>query len=303
MKKEKLAAVVLMGVLTAGALAGCKSDTSSSDEAESKAEAEVTYEYHYNVADTEAAEKVPYNFGGEFGTNMRALDVSLDLDGEGNFTMDVHGYMVEDTEGSSTPVGEEFEFGNAMFAEFTSAGSGTYEENGDTVTVEFSEAAFEIPDLGASYLSQLFSSSNAKGGSYAPEGESYYGEWTSVEVPELLDQFPTTDFKLDGEEIITWERAGKLTAAEGEHASIQFYDDGTAYYEDTEGNVNQNMTWTAESGSVVLTYEDAVNGEITVTAKTGEEAEITVNVYSSATDGTAVTAKVQITEENITALQ
>ncbi|HIT90360.1 MAG TPA: hypothetical protein IAC41_08085 [Candidatus Merdenecus merdavium] len=310
MKKAKVLAMALVSVLTLAIMVGCgntSKETGSKDgETVSEKETSGKYTYNYNVATSgDEVQKVPYNFAGngQLAGMMRALDTELKLDGDGNFTMTAHGYIVEDTEGSTTPVGKPFEFGNGMYAEFTSTGEGTYVEDGDTVTATFTKADFEIPDMGASYLAQLFSNSNARGGSYAPEGDSYYGKWSSEDVPEVLEQFPVTVFTLKEDKIVTWDKGGKLTEAKGEQAFIKFYNDGTAYYEDSEAAVSQDMNWEATADGVTLTYMDSVAGQIVATVAADEEVEISINIYSSATDSTTVSQKITVSTDNIAALQ
>lgn len=308
--KNQLKAAAIGALLAASMLTGCggasttptSSDASSSGEvASAEVAGETTYSYNYNEGTNTDVELPTYLFGcfGTYSTMMRAYDVDLVLDGNGGCDLTLHGYMVENTEGGSVEVGEAFPFGDGMYGEFTATGSGTYEQDGDSVTVSFDEATYEIPDLGSAYLAQLFASSNAGGGSYAMEGDSYYGEWTSETNPEMLDYFPETTFTLDGETIVGWERADLLVKAEGANASIRFYGDGTAHYEDAENGLSQDLTWTLADGTVTLTMPDGTSA----VAAAGEDAEISVNSYTSATEFTTYSQTVSITEDVIAALQ
>lgn len=307
--KKKMLAVMMTAAMAVGVLAGCGGNDSGNEsgigtDTAADENGTGTYVYEKTVLNADEVETPAYNFGnGSLASMMRALRVELTLAEDDTFTMDVHGWMQEDTEGSDIAVGEAFEYGNGMYAEYFSSASGTYEKNGDEVTVTVDEASYEIPDLGVSYLAQLFTNSNAGGGSYNPEGDVYYGEWTSKDTPELLEQFPETVFTLDGDTIVTWEKAGRLTQAEGENASIVFYKDGTAYYEDTENGMSADMTWSFEGENVVLTYSGAEGEGSTATGNASTPLEITLRQYTDATSYTDFAQSVTLTDENISALQ
>ena len=315
--KKKMLAVMMTAVMAVGVLAGCGGNNSgdgadAGTDAETGAETDTsadengtgTYVYEKTVLNADEVEIPAYSFGrGSLEKQMRALRVELTLAEDDTFTMDVHGWMQEDTEGSDIAVGEAFEYGNGMYAEYFSSASGTYEKDGDEVTVTVDEASYEIPDLGVSYLAQIFTKSNAAGGSYNPEGDVYYGEWTSADTPALLEQFPETVFTLDGDTIVTWEKAGRLTQAEGEKAGIVFYNDGTAYYEDTENGMSADMAWSFEGENVVLTYSGAEGEGSTATGNASTPLEITLRQYTDATSYTDFTQSIALTEENLSALQ
>lgn len=212
---KRMVAVMMAGVMAAGMLAGCGSSsaaTGAAQSTEAAADAEAveatTYTWLRDVTNADTVAEPPYNFAaGTLGTYIRALQVDLTLEDESNFSMTVHGWMQEDTEGSDHPVGEAFEYGEGMYAEFTSGATGTYVQDGDKITITPDAATYEVPDLGASYFAQIFAGSNEGGGSFAPEGENYFGSWTSDDNAAILDLFPETVFTVDGDSIVSWEAA------------------------------------------------------------------------------------------------
>lgn len=312
--KKKMMAMLMTTVMAAGMLAGCggsgeatESQTGNTTEevtseaaTEASADGDATYVFERNVTNYDEVELPPYIFT-KFGktVGVRAVRVELNLAQDNTFTMDVHGWNQEDTEGSDRAVGEAFEYGDGMYAEFFSSADGTYEKDGDIVIIHAKEATYEIPDLGVSYMAQLFAGGNAAGGSFNPEGDVYYGKWISAEVPEVLELFPETVFTLDGDSIVTWEKNGRLTAAENEKASIVFYNDGTAFYKDLENGQRKDMTWTVDGSDVTLTYCDGT----TAVGNASTPVEITLRQYKDATNYVDFTQSIQLSEENISALQ
>lgn len=314
---KRMIAMMMAGVMAAGIMTGCGSSSGESGSAQTTAAQSTeaaadsveeavtagTYVYERNVLNADTVVKNPYNFGaGNVAKRVRALRVELTLEDDSSFSMNVHGWMQEDTEGGEHAVGEAFVYGEGMYAEFMSGATGTYVQDGDMITITADKATYEVPDLGVSYLAQSFSNSNASGGSFAPEGENYYGAWTSDDNASILDLFPETVFTTDGDTILSWEKAGRLTEAVGENASLVFYQDGTAYYEDAASGLTTDPAWNVADGVVTLTYSGA-EGETTVTGEAGTTVEITLRQYTDATNYTDYTQGVTLTEDNIAALQ
>lgn len=301
MNTKRVLAIMIAATMVM-VLPGC---TGKEKEENLKEEAMQATEFVYerNVVNANEVAKTPYNFGtGNIAANARAVRVELTLEDDTHFSMNVHGWMQEDTEGSEHAVGEAFEYGEGMYAEFMSSAEGSYVQNGNEITVLTESATYEIPDLGVSYFAQIFAGSNASGGSFAPEGEDYFGKWSSEDNSAILDLFPETTFITDNNEIVSWERAGRLTEALGENSSMVFYKDGSAYYQDTENGLSSDMTWSVENDNVTIVYNGA-EGEITVTGNTSEELAITLRQYKDATTFNDYTQNVTITDENISALR
>ena len=309
MKMKKVLMMVLAAAMAVGLLAGCGGNSGKDGEAKGGAQGEKKedglYVYEMNVENKDEVESPAYTFGGSgmFVKMMRALRVELKLADDNTFTMDVHGWMQEDTEGSDRAVGEAFEFGDGMYAEFFSGASGTYEKDGDVITITATKATQKIPDLGVSYIAQIFAGGNAGNGSYNPEGDPYYGEWSSEDVPDVLKQFPVTEFKVKGNEIVSWERGDILTTAKGEKAEIIFYADKTAYYRDTENGLDATVDWKLEGTDVVLMQDDAVSGEITYIGNESTPIEVTVRKYTDRENWNDFSQSVALTAENMSALQ
>ncbi len=313
--KKKMMAMLMTTVMAATMLAGCggsgeategqtgntTEEVAAEEATEAAADAANTYVFERNVLNADEVELPPYIFT-KFDT-VRAVRVELNLAQDNTFTMDVHGWMQEDTEGSDRAVGEAFEYGDGMYAEYFSSADGTYEKDGDTVVIHAEEASYEIPDLGVSYIAQTFASSNAAGGSFNPEGDVYYGTWTSTEVPEVLELFPDTVFSIEGDSIATWEKTGRLTAAENEKASIVFYNDGTAFYKDIENGLRKDMTWSVDGSDVTLTYTGAEGAGTIAVGNASAPVEITLRQYKDASNYDDFTQSIQLSEENISALQ
>lgn len=305
--KKKALALVMTVTMMAGGLVGCgngdKADLGKAESSDGEGNTG-SYVYERTVLNQDEVEATSYNFGkGSISSKMRALRVELNLEDDSTFALDVHGWMQEDTEGSDHKIGDAFEYGEGMYAEYFANASGSYEQEGNQITISVTDATYEIPDLGVSYLAQMFTGNNAGGGSYNPEGDAYYGEWNSKDVPQVLEQFPDTVFTVDGDTIVTWEKTGRLTEVNGENANITFYDDGTGYYEDTENSMAADMTWKLEGENIVLTYSGVEGKESTTTGNVATPLKITLRQYTDSVSFNDYTQSIQLSSDNIAALQ
>lgn len=284
---KKMAALGLAGVMVLGMTAcGGSADSGDADESsaegtEAESEAGIgagTYTYEQTVLNADEMEAVPYNFGyGTLKGMTRSLKVELTLEEDETYSMSVRAWMQEDTEGSTKAVGDDFEFGETMYAEWLASSAGTYTVTEDqTIVITAEEGTYEVPDFGSSYMAQIFGGGNAASGSYNAEGENYYGEWTSADVPAILDQFPDTEFFVEGDVITGWVRSDYVAVGESADAVLYFYADGTATVRDTANKVDTNLTWSAETGSVVVSYTQTLSMEEMAAGATPEVSEFTV---------------------------
>ena len=96
-----------------------------------------TYTYEKTVLNVDEMEIPAYSFGnGMLPSLTRALKVDVTLKDDGTYTMEVHGWMQEDTEGGTVPVGEAFPFGDGMYAEWFSTSEGTYTSTENTISIK-----------------------------------------------------------------------------------------------------------------------------------------------------------------------
>lgn len=244
---KKIVALLLVVVMAAMCLTACGETALGAG----------TYSYAKGVLNASEVETPAYNFGnaaGMFGSMMRAHSVDLTLNDDGTYTMSVHAWMEEDTEGGSVPVGEAFPFGDGMYAEWFSTSEGTYTSTANTITIKAESATFKIPDLGMSYLAQLFGGGNAASGSYAPEGENFWGEWNSTDVPEVLNQFPETTFIIEEGKIVSWVKGGYIHEVASETAVLYFYSDGSVVLRDIANKATQELAWSVDGTTVTVEY-------------------------------------------------
>ena len=310
MKAKRVTAVMMAAAMSAALIAGCGSSDSSSDassestseeSAESTGVAAGTYTYRQTVANADEVEIPAYNFGGDniLASYLNAVSVELTLSDDGTFTLESKGWMTEDSDGS----GEEpaaLEYGSATYGEYTTSASGTYETEGDTVTIYADEVTHSIPDMGISYMAQIFSAGNSVGGSYNADGEDYAGEWSSADIAEVLELVPDTVFTIDGDTIVTWEKAGKIISIETDAASLIFYEGGATVYQDVENNLSDTtMTWSCDGESVTITnsYGEEFTGSVDAAL------EISLISYTDATTYNTYTQSLEITEDILAALQ
>ena len=121
------------------------------------------------------------------------LDVTLDLTADGNYTLTSHFY----TQGE--PAESDPTYSNIQMV-----ATGTYTHEDDKVTISVPDSATATYEGGAYITEQGM----YEPFSYAEDGST--GEWTSDDVPEILDCVPETVFTVtDDGAISTWEPAGE----------------------------------------------------------------------------------------------
>ena len=300
MKANRLLATAMAAAMTIGLMTGCGSSAGSSASDSSDGIAAGTYTYRQTLANADEVEIPPYNFGGDniLSNYLNAYSVELTLEDDGTFTLESRGWMTEDLDASGEEPAE-YEYGTSLYGQYTTTATGTYESDGDQVTITAEVVTHTIPEMGSSYMAQIFTAGNSVGGSYNEEGEDYYGEWSSEDIEEVLELVPDTVFTIDGDTIVTWNKAGQLTSVETEAANIYFYDDGTVLYQDLVNGLGESMTWTSDGETVTVT--DTYGTEYVGSADTA--LEVSVISYSDATTYNTYTQTIELTQENIEALQ
>ena len=302
MKAKRFMAAAMAAMMSVGLVAGCSSSSDSSSDASDSSSgiSAGTYSYRKTVINEDEVDTPAYNFAGDtlLSTYCNATSVELTLEDDGTFSMEYKAWMT----GSDDGTGEEpeaNEYGSSMYAEVTTTATGTYETDGDQVTITAEVVTTEIPDMGISYMAQLFTGGNAANGSFNDEGEDYYGEWSSEDIEEVLELVPDTIFTIDGDTIVTWERADTLTSVVTDVARVYFCSDGTVIYQDLENDLTESaMTWTCDGETFTVT--DASGNVYTGSADTA--LELSILSYTDSTSYNTYTQSIELSEENIAAL-
>ena len=187
MKNAKKLLAVGLTVCTAAAMTGCGGGAEDQTYT-------VTYD---NSLGSDVLDAIPdYQFVASdlswmisYGMN---LDVTLDLTADGNYTLTSHFY----TQGE--PAESDPTYSNIQMV-----ATGTYTHEDDKVTISVPDSATATYEGGAYITEQGM----YEPFSYAEDGST--GEWTSDDVPEILDCVPETVFTVtDDGAISTWEPAG-----------------------------------------------------------------------------------------------
>lgn len=282
-KKTVVAATAIIAV------AGCVTGMTACGEGDKNIGAG-TYSYNHTTVSEDGYGYV-YDFGASEGMT-RALDVKLTLKDDNTFELNANGYMIEDTEGGTVAVGEKFPFGDVMYCEWFSKFTGTYTSTADTVTITANYGWYKLPDLGASYLSQMFG--NGSKYSKLTDGDYYYGEWDTTSTVDgvaegILAQCPVTTFNIADGAISNWVESGfAVSVAETDgDGRIYFYTDDSSFCV-FAGSECTKGTYAVSGGTVTLT-----SGENTWTGSADKALAVTLGENS---------ASFTLTEDNITAL-
>lgn len=215
MKKEKIFGTLLVAVCMCTSLLACGGNKGNG--------VDKTYTVSYdNTMEAEVLETIPsYQFVADnlsylvaYGTN---LDVTLDLDKDGRYTLTAKYYNQDNTVTEADPA----------YCDVHVEAKGTYTMEEDKVTISKATDATAVYQGGAYITEQgMFTAF-----SYNEDGST--GEWSSTDVPEILDCVPGTVFTVteDGA-IVTWEAAGDENG--NPHAQVASQDDGQEEAESTE---------------------------------------------------------------------
>lgn len=220
----------------------------------------------------------------QYGMN---LDVTLDLASDGTYTLTSKYYTQNNPEE-----------GDPTYSDIHVEATGTYTQEDNKVTISVPDSATAVYQGGAYITEQgMFEPF-----SYADDGTP--GEWTSDEVPEILDCVPETVFTVTEDGAIeTWEAAGdesgnpkaKADAKEGngsgdtsaaaftmnspewDAVTMTFNEDGTCVFNMSEYNIAEECTWTFTDGVLTVTKSD---GTTAVSEMDGDTMKL---VYDSVT--------------------
>ena len=193
------------------------------------------------------------------------LDLTLTLDGAGNYTLFADSYCVE--AGKRCEIGDDTGLGMIL----TTTAEGTYVDNGDG-TVTTSPATHAVAEFRLdTYSVQMKDPASIAVGEHKDDGS-----YDSAEYPEVLDLVPETVWTLSDGAIVSYldpnaeeeseeeEKPAEAPAAEGvtivsddEGTTITFFPDGTYRFDFESYGIVDEGTWTYEGG--VLTLTD-VNG-------------------------------------------
>ena len=178
------------------------------------------------------------------------VDVTLTLDGSGNYTLLSDAYTFES--GARTVIGDDSGLGMVL----TMNASGTYTENADgTYTTSVpAHATYEM--AWDTYSAQL---RDALGMSVNGETE---GTFDSASEPSILDFVPETIWTVSGSEIVTWANAGGEEEPAGDSlvvtsddgaTTFTFYADGTYVFAFADYGVEDPGTYTYDGATLVIT--------------------------------------------------
>ncbi|HJA67293.1 MAG TPA: hypothetical protein H9955_13485 [Candidatus Mediterraneibacter cottocaccae] len=198
------------------------------------------------------------------------LDVTLDLTADGNYTLTSHFY----TQGE--PAESDPTYSNIQMV-----ATGTYTQEDDKVTISVPDSATATYEGGAYITEQGM----YEPFSYAEDGST--GEWTSDDVPEILDCVPETVFTVtDDGAISTWEPAGEAKGNPKGDAAAAGGEEGTDAAAGTDA--------TADAAAGTDAAGQTAEAAFTMTSPEWDAVTMTFN-----TDGTCAfnMAEYGITEE------
>jgi hypothetical protein len=138
------------------------------------------------------------------------LEITLNLDGAGNYEIDADFYVMES--GLRQEVGADSGIGQT----WKSVVTGTYEENADGTILCSAGNYMTLEVATDTYSSQL---KDAIG--FSVNGSSDDGSWTSEEAPEILESAPETIFEVNGDAIVTFYRANQEETLESEEPQTE----------------------------------------------------------------------------------
>ena len=184
------------------------------------------------------------------------VDVTLTLDGSGNYTLLSDAYTFES--GVRTEIGDDTGLGMIL----TMNASGTYTENGDGTytTAVPAQATFEMQ--WDTYSAQL---RDALGMNVNGQGE---GTFDSASEPSILDFVPETIWTVSGSEIVTWANVnggeegpggdkpsgdGLVVTSDDGATTFTFYADGTYVFAFADYGVEDPGTYTYDGATLVIT--------------------------------------------------
>lgn len=215
-----------------------------------------TYTYNWTSLSSNTAETTPYTFNIESIDMSRALDVTLTLSSDGTYELDINCYMIEDTEGGTVDVGEKFEYGDSMYYEWVGKSTGTYTSTETTVSITSTYEYYYLPNLGSSYLAQLFATGSVY--SILDDQDDYYGKWdsnssNSAVCEKLKEQYRDTTFTISGSTITNWVESGYTQCLTSGSASLYLYASSSTYacYLDSAWYTG---SYTVSDGTLTLTY-------------------------------------------------
>ncbi len=198
-----------------------------------------TYTVSFNQAAGNAETVPDYQFlCGNFGGILRAdsrmyVDVTLTLDGSGNYTLFSDGYVIE--AGKRAEIGDDTGLGMVL----TMNAEGTYVTNEDG-TVTTSVPTHAVLEMATdTYSAQMKESVGMAVGEHTEDGV-----YDSADEPAVLDLVPETVWTLESGSIVTWGRAGETGGAESA-------DDGDA---GNNGTATGGLTIISDDGATTMTF-------------------------------------------------
>ena len=204
-----------------------------------------TYAVSYSLGNGNTDDMPDYqflcsNFEGMVKADSRFyVDVSLELDGSGNYILSTDSYVIES--GHRAAVGDDTGLGLVL----TMNATGTYTDNGDgTYTTSVpTHAVFEMQT--DTYSSQMKSAAQMN-----VDGNDADGVYDSNDIPAVLDFVPETVFtlKAQGRQIVSW------TVAETEEMEENAETVPTGEDADGTGADAEGVTVISEDGSTTLTF-------------------------------------------------
>ncbi|MBQ8161127.1 MAG: hypothetical protein IJ083_10285, partial [Clostridia bacterium] len=161
-----------------------------------------TYTVSYNQGNENTDDMPDFQFlCSDFSGMVKAdsrfyVDVSIDLDGNGAYTLNADAYVIES--GSRAVVGDDTGLGLVLTTQ--AEGSYTVNEDGTVVTGPATHAVFEMQT--DTYSSQMKSAVQMN-----VDGNDADGVYDSNDVPAVLDFIPETQWTLEKGEIVTYKEA------------------------------------------------------------------------------------------------